>query len=187
MTYLTSLWLPILLSAVGVLIVSSIIHMFLKYHSTDFKKLPSEDEVMEALRKFDIPPGDYHLPFAGSTEAMGSDEFKEKIAKGPVGLVTFVGNDPSRMVKSLLLWFVYSITVAFFAAYVAGRTLGPDAHYLTVFRVVGATTFMGHSLALLQNSIWFKRNWCATFKSMFDGLLYALVTAGIFGWLWPRG
>ena len=45
--------------------------------------------------------------------------------------------------------------------------------------------FSGYSLALLQNSIWYKRNWSATLRSVFDGLIYALLTAGIFGWLWP--
>lgn len=41
------------------------------------------------------------------------------------------------------------------------------------------------ALALLQNSIWYKRKWSSTLKSMADGLVYALVTAGTFGWLWP--
>jgi len=32
----------------------------------------------------------------------------------------------------------------------------------------------------------YKRNWGTTLKSVFDGLVYALFTAGAFGWLWPR-
>jgi hypothetical protein len=55
-----------------------------------------------------------------------------------------------------------------------------------VFRLVGTAAFMGYSLALLQHSIWYKRNWGTTLKSVFDGLLYGLLTAGVFGWLWPR-
>jgi hypothetical protein len=90
------------------------------------------------------------------------------------------------MATPLLLWFLYSIVVSFFAAYIAGRALGPGASYLAVFRFVGAASFMGYSLALLQNSIWYKRNWGTTLKSVFDGLLYGLFTAGTFGWLWPR-
>jgi hypothetical protein len=81
---------------------------------------------------------------------------------------------------------VYTIIVSLFAAYVAGRALGPGAHYLAVFRFAGATAFAGYSLALMQNSIWFSRNWGMTLRSMFDGLIYALLTAGTFGWLWPR-
>jgi hypothetical protein len=30
------------------------------------------------------------------------------------------------------------------------------------------------------------RSWIRTLKSMFDGLIYALLTASVFGWLWPR-
>jgi hypothetical protein len=56
---------------------------------------------------------------------------------------------------------------------------------MRVFRIASATAFTGYSLALLQNSIWYKRNWSATLKSMADGLLYALLTGGVFGWLWP--
>jgi len=180
-----SLWLPILLSAVFVFIVSSIIHMVLKYHQNDFKKLPSEDEAMDALRKFDIPPGDYVVPYAGSAKAMGSEEYKKKRDKGPVAMITVVKSGEQSMGKDLVLWFLYSVVVGIFAAYVAGRALEPGAHYLSVFRFAGVTAFVGYALALLQNSIWFKRNWSATIKSMFDGLVYALVTAGTFGWLWP--
>jgi hypothetical protein len=39
---------------------------------------------------------------------------------------------------------------------------------------------------LLQGSIWAWRRWSTTLKGVFDGLVYALLTAGVFGWLWPR-
>ncbi len=180
-----SLLIPILLSAVFVFIVSSIIHMMLPYHRSDFKKVPSEDDVMDALRKFDIPPGDYVIPRAGSPEVMRSPEFKEKSNKGPVAMITVMKSGPPAMGGSLIQWFIYCVVVGIFAAYIAGRALGPDAHYLAVFRFAGATAFLGYALALFQNSIWYKRNWRATLKSVFDGLVYALVTAGTFGWLWP--
>lgn len=187
MVDLVSLWLPVLLSAVAVFIVSSVIHMLIPYHRNDFKKVPGEDDVMDSLSKANIPPGDYAIPFAGSTKVLGSDEFREKCAKGPVAFMTVLKSEPMKMGGSLALWFGYSIVVGIFAAYITGRALGPDAYYLKVFRFAGATAFVGYSLALLQNSIWYKRNWGATLKTMFDGLLYALVTAGVFGWLWPRG
>jgi len=185
MVELLSLWMPILVSAVFVFIVSSIIHMLLPYHRNDFGKVSSEDEVMGALRPFAIPPGDYILPRAGSTKEMNSPEFMEKMTKGPVVFMTVIKNGPPSMAGSLVLWFLYSVVISVFAAYIAGRALGPGAHYLAVFRFAGCTAFAGYALALLQNSIWYKRNWGATLKSMFDGLVYALVTAGTFGWLWP--
>ena len=181
-----SLWLPILLSAVGVFVTSSIIHMLIPYHKNDFSKVPSEDEVMDSLRKHAIPPGDYFVPWAGSSEGMKSEEYKKKITQGPVVIMTVMENGMPKMTKNLVQWFCYSVIVSIFAGYVASRAVSIDSHYLSVFRFAGVTAFAGYSLALLQNSIWYKRNWCATLRSMFDGLVYALVTAGVFGWLWPR-
>jgi hypothetical protein len=186
MGFLAALGIPILLSAVLVFVVSSLIHMLLTYHKGDFKKLPNEDAVMEALRKFDIPVGDYHVPHCDSAKAMKSPEFVEKMTKGPVVLLTFIKTGKPNMGRSLLLWFLYSVIVNVFSAYIADRAVGPGANYLNVFRFVGCSAFMGYSLALLQNSIWYARNWGTTIRSMFDGLIYALVTAGVFGWLWPR-
>ncbi|MDQ7817649.1 MAG: hypothetical protein RDU14_11555 [Melioribacteraceae bacterium] len=186
MTELSSLWLPILLSAVVVFIVSSIIHMFLPWHKGEYPQIPNEDKVMDALRPFSIPPGEYMVPRTSSMEEMKSPEFKEKLNKGPVMIVTVLPNGPVSMGKSFILWFLYSIVVGFFAAYVAGRALPEGAHYLQVFRFVGATAFMGYSFALWQMSIWYNRSWKTTITATTDGLIFALFTAGVFGWLWPR-
>ena len=185
MVSVISLWMPILLSAVMVFVVSSIIHMLLGYHKTDFGKLTDEDGVMDALRGFNIPKGEYIVPCAGSMKECGNPEFVEKTKKGPVLFMTVLDNGPMTMGKSLMHWFLYSVIVSIFAAYISGRALGAGAHYMSVFRFAGCTAFVGYSLALMQNSIWYKRSWVVTLKSMFDGLVYALATAGIFGWLWP--
>lgn len=185
MITLDMLWLPILLSAVFVFLVSSVIHMALPWHKGDYSKVPNEDKVMDALRPFAIPPGDYMMPRASSMKDMGSPEFTEKMKKGPVMIFTVVPNGPATMGKSLTLWFLDSVLVGFFAAYLTGRTLAAGADYLEVFRYIGTTAFLGYSLALLQTSIWYRRAWSTTIKSMIDGLIYALVTAGVFGWLWP--
>ena len=186
MVSVMSLWLPILLSAVIVFVASSIIHMLLTYHRNDFLKLTKEDEVMEALRPFNIPPGDYAMPCAGSMEGMKAPAFIEKMNAGPVGFLTITPSGPPSIGKSLVLWFLYSILVSIIAGYIAGSALGRGASYLAVFRFAGCVAFTGYSVGLLQNSIWYKRKWSVTLKSMFDGLLYGLLTAGTFGWLWPR-
>lgn len=180
-----ALWLPILLSAVAVFVVSSVIHMVLPYHKSDYGKLPQEDEIMDSLRGFNIPPGDYYMPRADSTQEMQSEIYLEKTRKGPVMFMTVMESGPPAMASNLIQWFIYSILVGIFAAYIAGRALDPGAHYLSVFRFAGCTAFVGYALALLQNSIWYNRAWRTTAKSVFDGLIYALFTAGIFGWLWP--
>jgi hypothetical protein len=181
-----SLWVPILLSAVLVFFASSLIHMVLGYHRNDFRRLPREDEVLEAFRNLRIPPGDFAAPHAGSPAAMKDPAYVEKMNKGPMVMMTVVGGGQHSMGMALALWFLYSLLVSLFAAYIAGRALAPGAYYLEVFRFIGTAAFMGYSFALLQNSIWFRRNWVTTFKSVFDGLLYALLTAGTFGWLWPN-
>ena len=116
---------------------------------------------------------------------MGSPEFAERSKKGPVAFITVLPNQPLAVGTSLAMWFGYSLVVGTVAGYVAGLALGPGADYRIVFRVVGAVAFAGYSLAILQNSIWWHRSWSYTLKTVLDGLIYALLTGGTFGWLWP--
>lgn len=183
MDFLATLWLPILLSAVFVFIVSTIIHMVLNYHASDFKQIPNEDAAMDTLRGLNLTPGDYMVPRAQSQAEMRSEEFQAKVKKGPV-LHMHVKTSDMGMAKSLIQWFVYCIVISIFASYVGVNAVGSDGNYLDVFRFVGCAAFMGYSLAFIQDAIWRSKSWSATLKSVFDGLIYALVTAGTFGWLW---
>jgi hypothetical protein len=185
MVPLTSLWLPILLSAVLVFLASSLLHMVLKYHRADYSKLPNEDAVMDVLRP--VPPADYVVPYAGGREGMKDPAFLEKVKRGPMAMITIMKGDMSSAFKrSLTQWFVYSLVVGVFAAYVAGRARGPGTEYMEVFRFVGTVAFVGYALGLAQQSIWYGRKWSTTFRSIFDGLIYGMLTAGVFGWLWPK-
>ena len=186
MTALSALLVPIVLSAVIVFVASSIIHMALPWHRNDYPKVPNEERVREALRPLAIPPGDYMIPRASSMQDMKSPEFVAKMNEGPVMVVTVLPNGPWTMGKNLAQWFVYSIVVGVFAAYVAGTALPPGAPYPRVFQLVGVTAFIGYALALWQLSIWYRRDWMTTVKSNVDGLIYGLLTAGTFGWLWPH-
>lgn len=185
MVPILALWLPLLLSAVLVFVVSSLIHMLLGYHANDYRKVPDEDGLLEALKKLNIPPGNYMFPRPGNMKEMGSDAFKERVAQNANGMLR-IWKGSSSMATPMLHWFLYSVLVSLFAAYVAGRALPEGAHYLAVFRFAGVTAFVGYALGGLQESIWYKRPWSVTIKNTFDGLLYGLVTAGTFGWLWPR-
>lgn len=182
---LTDLLVPVFLSAVFVFIASAVFHSILRTHRNDFARIPEEGEAMESLRKFDIPPGDYIVPHCGNPKEMKSPAFVEKVTKGPVIFMTVLPNRMPGMGMSLALWFVYCVVVSIFAAYIASHAVARGAGYLTVFRYVGTVAFAGYSLALLQNSIWYKKSWAATFRSVTDGLVYALLTAGTFGWRWP--
>jgi hypothetical protein len=183
MDFINTLWLPILLSAVFVFIVSSVIHMFLGYHVNDMKAVPNEDATMDKLRDLNLPPGNYAVPKASSMKEYGSEAFQAKVKKGPVMFLT-VRKSGEGMGKALFQWFLYSVVVSVFCAYLADYAVDPGGNYLDVFRVVGCAGFMGYSLAMFQDPIWVSKNWGATLRSAFDGLLYGLVTAGTFGWLW---
>ena len=186
MTPLSALWLPIVLSAVLVFVASSIIHMFLGWHAGDYPSLPDEARFADAVRPLAIPPGDYMVPCPRSMADMRSPEFIEKRKTGPVMMITVFPTGLSGMGRNLAMWFVYSLVVSLFAAYVTSRAVGPGADHPQVFRFAGTVAFVGYALALWQMSIWYRRQWRTTIVSTIDGLIYAGLTAGVFGWLWPR-
>ena len=185
MVTILSLWLPILVAAVLVFVASSIIHMALGYHANDYGKLPNEHGVMDALRPFGIPPGEYVFPKPDSQKQMSEPEFQEKMKSGPMAFVTVLPSAVPKMGGQLVLWFVYCVIVGVFAAYITSRAVGPEPAYLEVFRFAGATAFFCYTVAGWQASIWYKRAWSTTVKNTLDGLVYALLTAGAFGWLYP--
>lgn len=181
-----SLCLPILLSAVAVFILSSIVNTVLPYHRSDYAPVPNEDAVMDALRPFNIPPGDYLLPRPKSMKDMNTPEYQEKWKRGPVATFTMMKHQNFGMASQLVSWFIYVVIVNTFAAYITGSALGPGAEYRQVFRFVSTTAALGYGGALWQQTIWYQKKLSTTLKGTFDALLYGLVTAGFFGWLWPR-
>ena len=186
MTGLSALWLPILLSAVLVFLVSSVIHMLSPWHKNDYPKMPNEEAAMDALRPLAIPPGDYMVPRPAGRDDLRSAAFADKLAKGPVFIVTILPNGMMSMARNLGLWFLYLVVVGVFAAYIAGRAVGPGTNYLQVFRFAGTVAFIGYALALWQMSIWYRRSWSTTIKATVDALIYAAVTALVLAWLWPH-
>lgn len=184
MVPVTSLWLPILVAAALVFVASSVIHMLLGYHAADYGALPAEDDVQAALRKFSLSPGDYMLPCPKGLKP--TQEFIDKHKRGPVLMLTVMPTGEMAMAPQLAMWFVYCLVVGLFAGYVAGVALPAGADYRAVFRFTGTVAFVGYALALWQMSIWYKRSWGTTMRGTIDGIIYALLTAGAFGWLWPR-
>ena len=186
MISISALWLPILVSSVIVFIVSSLIHTVLPWHKGDYPKLPNEDKVRDALRPLAIPPGDYSIPRPSSMQEMKSADFNEKMVQGPVMILTVKANGPMTMTGNLVCWFIYSLVIGVIVAYAAVLALPEGSGYRGVFRFVSVVAFCCYGLALPQLSIWYHRGWRLTLVSMFDGLIFALMTAGTFGWLWPR-
>jgi hypothetical protein len=182
---LTALWLPIVLSAVIVFVASSLIHMLLKYHNSDYRKLPDEDKLLAALRPANLQPGLYVFPHCTHKD-MKSPAMMDKFKQGPVGMLTMRPNGPPAMPMFLIQWFIYCLVIGFFVAYLTGRTVAPGTAYPAVFRVAGTAGFMAYGLGGLSNGIWKGQPWSSVIKEVFDGLIFGLLTAGTFGWLWPR-
>ena len=185
MTPLSALWLPIVLGAVIIFIASSIMHMLLPYHRGDYKQLPDEDKTLSALCAAAPGRGLYIFPF-GTHKDMKSPAMIEKYKQGPVGMMIVFPNGTPVLPKFLGLWFGYCLLINFFVAYLAGHTIGPHTYYLAVFRVVGTAAFLTYGLGPLANVIWKGYPWSFVLKEVIDGLIYALLVAGTFGWLWPR-
>ncbi len=185
MVPLSALWLPILLSAVIIFVASSIMHMLLPYHKSDYQQLPEEDKLLGSLRAANLKRGLYVFPFCTHKD-MKSPAVQEKYKQGPVGMMTILPSGPPNMGKYLIQWFVYCLLVGFFVAYLTGHTVGANTHYLGVFRVAGTAAFLAYGLGTLSNGIWKGQPWSMTIKEAIDGLIYGLLTAGTFGWLWPK-
>jgi hypothetical protein len=185
MVSLSALWLPIVLSAVIVFVASSIMHMLLPYHKSDYQQLPEEDKVLGVLRGIGLKRGLYVFPFC-THKNMKSPEIQEKYKQGPVGMLTVLPSGPPVMPKFLGQWFAYCLIIGFFVAYLTAHTVEAGANYLVVFRVVGTAAFLAYGLGNISNSIWKGQTWSMTVKEVVDGLVYGLLTAGVFGWLWPR-
>ena len=187
MVGITELWLPILLSAVLVFVVSSLIHMAIRYHKDDYTKMPNEEAVLDAIRKAGVPQGDYMFPHCGTRmKDAQSKEAIEKFTRGPIGYATIFPPGMPSMGRGLTLWFLYTIGVGVAVALIAGRTRWPGAPFMQIFKLTGAVAFLIYAGGAPVDSIWKQRKWSTTVKFLFDGVLYAAATGAVFAWLWPE-
>jgi len=188
MTTLALLWLPILLSAVFVFVASSVIHMMTPMHKSDYKKLPDESKVLEAMRGNKVEPGQYMFPGCTSMKDMGNPEMLAKYQQGPVGSMIVRNNGMPSMGKCLGLWFLFCLGVSCFTAYLTGHGVDRGhGHFAMqdVFKVAFFAAVLGHSFTHFVDAIWKGLSWATTIKFLIDGLIYAVVTAATFAWLWP--
>lgn len=186
MVPLASLWLPILVSAVLVFLASWIVHMFLPYHRSDYDKLPQEDAVLDTLRSLKVPTGQYLAPFANTPAQMQQPDYVEKRKRGPALFMTLTTSGETGMGKSLLQWFIYVLIISLLTACLAQLALAAGAPYPDVFKFAGLAAFMAYAVGHPHQSVWYRQKWSVTVKYLLDGLIYSLLTAGVFGWLWPR-
>jgi hypothetical protein len=186
MAHLLVLWLPILVSAVAIFFLSSLVHMVIPWHKSDYDRFPDESAALDALRALNLPAGEYMAPRPESREGMSSPEFKAKVERGPLVLLNIRPGGPISMGGPLGWWFVYLVVTSFFSGHVAWGAFHDHFETAGVFHTVALSAFLAYTAALWQGVIWFRRPASVAFKSTIDGLIYALVTAWIFVWLWPK-
>jgi hypothetical protein len=180
-----SLWLPVVVSAIAVFVLSSLAHMLLKHHNRDYRGLSNEDAVREAVRKGNPAPGVYFIPYCPDHSQMKDPAVQKKFSDGPVALLTVVPNGTPQMAKNLVQWLLLCFFVSFTAAYVARHTLSYGTAGLEVMRVTGAVALVGYAFGYFQDSIWKGIPWANSLRGIADSLVYALATGLVFRLLWP--
>src|SRR5437762_2739889 len=114
MELLIPLWLPIVLAAAVIWVVSAIVWMALPHHKQDFIALPDEDGFMDYLRRSGIKPGNYVFPDFRGREAMKSAKTEKALKEGPVGHLS-LWQPPltmgGKMVATFLVFLVVSILI----------------------------------------------------------------------------
>ena len=186
MLSLTALWMPIVLSAVGVFIASSLIHMVFQWHKSEYGKLPNENEVRSVLRGANLAPGQYVMPHCDGGKEMQSPETQAKFKEGPVAVLVVRANGMPRMGATLGQWFGFALVVALLTAGLSCTVLGRGADLHNVFHFFAVVTFMTYAGGSFINGIWMGRQWGAVAKDVFDSLIYAAITGAAFAWLWPQ-
>jgi hypothetical protein len=180
---LSSLWLPILLSAITVFVVSGLFWTVIQHHNSDWRKLPDEEIARQALKG--VPPGEYTIPHAADGKARQSPEWQEKFKEGPAAMMTVLPHGSMAMGKQFIQWIVYCLIISLLVGYVAAASLPAGTEYLKVFQITATTAWLAYAGGAAAGSIWFGHGWIGTVKDIIDGLVYGLLTAGMFGWLWP--
>lgn len=189
MHFLIDLWMPIVLSAVVVFVASSVIWMMTPLHKGDYQVPPDEAEIQGAVTKHGFKPGMYVMPWCkGGHGGMKDPEYLARVEKGPWVMVLVSGSRPS-MGRCLGLWFASQVVIAVVVAYTAAAALpmrAGGAAYLKVFQVVGSMALLAQAGMAAHDTIWKCLGWRHTIVKVVDGVVYALLTAGVFAAMWPR-
>ena len=185
MSVLASLWLPVLAAALAVFLASSLVHMVLRWHQSDFSRLPNEDAVRAALREAGASAGQYITPWCEGMKQMQEPDMQRKYAEGPIAIITTLAPGMPKMGPMLSRWFLLNLVLAAAVAAIAAQIYGTAGHSPAVGHLAGLVTFLAYATGSVSNSIWMGRRWSSTAKDVADALIYGVVTALAFWWLWP--
>lgn len=183
---LTILWLPVLLSAVAVFVISALIHMVIKWHSPDYRGFSNEEAVRGAIRAGNPTPGHYVVPNCGDMKQMNSEAMQRKYIEGPVAHIIVAPSGRPNMGKHLGLWFLWTLVISASAAVIVGHIIPIDPIFARkAAKIIAALTFVAYGYGSVQESIWTARPWVVTIKNLVDAAIYGVATGFVFYWLWP--
>ncbi|RMH26081.1 MAG: hypothetical protein D6693_07735 [Planctomycetota bacterium] len=185
MGFITELWIPILVSAVAAWIVQAIVWTVMPHRKKEWRKVGDDDAFKAAIRGFNLEPGYYMFPWCDDPSKAKDAEFHKKMNEPPLGtLHLWAGR---RSMGACMAWsFVFNLAASVSVAYLAWEALErPGVDYLKVFQITGAAAFLAYTFALIPGGIWFGKPIKSMAYDVADGLAVALLTGGIFGWLWP--
>ena len=194
MELILSLWLPILLSAFAVWIVSLVAGMALPHHKRDWIALPDsaggEDGFMEYLRTSRLKPGNYLFPDFRSRDALNSDKVQKALNGGPVGHLSLWPTPLTMGGKLVATFFVY-LVVSTLIAYLTRVALpaspgAPPPTFAKVFQLAATAGVLAHSFAFIPSNIWWGAYPRTIVANVADGVLLGAITGAIFAWFWPH-
>jgi hypothetical protein len=186
MAHLLQAWLPILASAIGVFVASSLIHMVFKWHNSDYRALSNEAEVAAAIRAGAPAPGQYVIPHCPGMKDMANEATQAKFREGPVGFITLRPNGMPSMGSALGLWFAFTLLVATISAAIPLQIYGLGGERHAVAHLAALVTLLTYAGGSIQQGIWMGKPWRSVAKDLLDALIFAVVTAFAFAFLWPH-
>jgi len=200
MDFLTHLWLPILVSGVGVWIASFIAWMAVGHHKKDRDAIPGgrEQEFMDIITRMNIPPGNYGFPDFCQHDKLPRKERMEALKtlydKRPMGMLRVWGemNMGVNMALSFLFYLVTSAVIGYlgWAALPHGAASVASAEgsslFWKVFRVLGTAGILAYCFASFPGDLWFQKKRRAMMMDWIDGVVFGLITGALFAWLWPK-
>src|SRR3546814_12788887 len=111
--------------------------MVFKWHNKDYLRLPNEDEVAAALRKSDVPSGQYVIPYCMDMKALQTQDMQQKFVEGPVGYINLRPTGVPDMGQSLGQWVALTLFVSLLATVSAAAALPIGAARPTTARAPG--------------------------------------------------
>ena len=190
MDFLTRLWLPIVVSGVGVWVVSAIAWMAIGHHKKDQDPLPNEREFIDAITRLNIRPGNYGFPDFCQHDALPAQE-RRKALKAlydthPQGQLRVWA--PTNMGAAMLLTVLFYLVASAVIASLGWAALphrAAETSFWKVFQVLGTSGVLAYCFAGVPNDLWFQKKRRAMLTGWIDGVAFGLLTGAVFAWLWP--